>query len=825
MIRFFDDKRQVKLSVHDVMAAGPPHGDLYLQVAWTAQTRMRIGTEIHVQYQETAEKENPQFQKEVAIKHVVVLQGWEVEIAGRIDGVIIEKGEHRIEEIKTSTLPGHLLKEKTLEDMPHWRSQVELYLHFLDAQGVRSTGELVVISVVDGTEHRLPVPINPTQGQYIESQLLWLIGEREKQILWYNTRWDAAQVGLPFAHETWRDGQESMSQQLQDALGHERIVLVRAPTGYGKTAASLYAALQTAYRTHRKVFFATARNTQQQMVEDTVEQLVARGVPIRALSLRAKERACLNDVVSCRPDRCPYAAQYYDKVQEHSLLDTIWDRGMVKADHLEDTGRSFTLCPYELSRNLVQSADVVIGDYNYLFDPSVQLGVIAQNPEQWIVIVDEAHNLPTRAQGYGSPKVSLKKLWAGIECVQYDPRFADFAEPLNLMMDWMLIELNALDPQSYYERADVIQENEKLTELNDIVQQIQRMGLDYAVKRLERPLPGDVEGDPWFEAAWSILAVHTALQRAGEETMLLWQRRGNDRNQSLSISLLGVDSPAEHPETGMELLCRDPSVLLGAFFEKIGSAVCMSATLEPFDFYANLMGIEEERLLTLQFDSLFPADNRAAFVLPFVSTLYRDRHRENPRLARLLEKIIASIPGNMVVFFSSFRVLEDVVNQMNIEDREVLKQGRRMTDRGRTRLLNKMRKGEGHVLFAVMGGIFSEGIDLPGDALQAAIMVGPSLPQASLSRRLMQAWYEEKYGDGFRYAWVIPGMARVSQAAGRVIRTETDRGVVILLGNRFAQGLYADLFPKEWTLKQTRHLGDELHRFFGYMNVDNPISL
>ena len=804
------------MSVHDVIAAGPPNGDLYLQVAWTAQTRMRIGTEIHVRYQEAAEQENPQFQKEVSIKHVVVLQGWEVEIAGRIDGVIVDNGTHRIEEIKTSTLPGDMLKEKTLEDMPHWRAQVELYLHFLEAQGIRAIADLVVISVVDGTEHRISVPRNPKQKDFIQFQLLWLIGEREKQIQWYSNRWDAVQRGLPFAHDAWREGQEAMSQQLEDALSHDRIVLARAPTGYGKTAASLYAALKIAYRTHRKIFFATARNTQQHMVEDTVQQMVDKGVPLRALSLRAKEKACLNDVVSCRPDRCPYAAQYYDKVQEHELLDSIWKNGMVKANHLEDTGRSYTLCPYELSRNLVQSADLVIGDYNYLFDPSVQLSVIAQNPEQWIVIVDEAHNLPKRAQGYGSPRVSLKKLWAGIECVQYDPRFAEFAEPLNQMLDWMLDELNSLEANSYFERADVIQENEKLSDLNTIVHQIQQMGLDYAVKRLERPLSGDVEGDPWFEASWSILAVYSALQRAGDETMLLWQRLGTDRKQALSLSPLGVNSPAEHPETGMELLCRDPSILLGAFFEKIGSAVCMSATLQPFEFYSNLMGIPEERLLTAQFESLFPADNRAAFVLPFVSTLYRDRVRENPRLARLLEKIVESIPGNVVIFFSSFRVLEDVVGQMDLRERPFLKQGRNMKERGRVRLLNKMRKGEGHVLFAVMGGIFSEGIDLPGNALQAAIVVGPSLPQASLSRRLMQAWYEDKYGEGFRYAWVIPGMARVSQAAGRVIRTETDRGVVILVGNRFAESLYAGLFPKEWTLKQTRHLGDELRRFFGY---------
>ena len=211
-------------------------------------------------------------------------------------------------------------------------------------------------------------------------------------------------------------------------------------------------------------------------------------------------------------------------------------------------------------------------------------------------------------------------------------------------------------------------------------------------------------------------------------------------------------------------------------------------------------------------------------MLPFVSTLYKHRERENPRIATVLEKIVGSIEGNIALFFSSFVVLESIRTQMDLGDRKTLVQTRRMKEGGRRRLLKKMGKGEGHVLFAVMGGIFSEGIDLPGNALEAAVVIGPSLPQASLARRLMQEWYEERYGEGFRYAWVIPGMARVSQAAGRVIRTETDRGVVILLGNRFADPIYRELFPSEWHLRQTTRLGDEIRSFFGYTGVESTES-
>jgi len=818
VIRFVDEKRQLKLSVHDVIDSGPPNGDLYLTVAWSATTRMRIGTEIHTQYQQQALVDDPNFQKEVTVRHVVSLDGWEVEITGRIDGVIIDNGYHRVEEIKTSTLPGSALVQKDLSDMPHWRTQVELYLYFLAGQGIVSTGELVVISVVDGYQHRLKVPSNPDQKSYVERQLRWLIQEREKQIAWYATRATAVAKGIPFAHAQWRAGQEEMSQFLERDLSENKVLLVSAPTGYGKTAASLYSVLQIAYRTHRKIFFATARNTQQAMVEDTLRKMHDRGVPVRAVSLRAKEKSCLNDVVSCRPDRCPYADQYYDKLYDTKLFETIWDEGVILADKLAEVGGKHTVCPYELSKNLVASADVVIGDYNYLFDPSVRLNSIAQNPQGWMVIVDEAHNLPNRAQGYGSPTIRIQTIWNGVDSVRQDVNFYRFAEPLQKLLDWLLFEVqrDGESTDGYGQRSTSLEEGIHVELLNEVVNDIQQMALEYAVQRYEKPLSPDVDGDPWYEAAWSVLSFHTALERAGDETVVIWQRVGRDRNRALQISLLDFESPAQHPDTGVELLCRDPSILLGAFFDKIGAAICMSATLEPFDFYTNLLGLDVDRLCLHKFESPFPVENRASFVLPFVSTLYRNREREHPRIARLLQKIVESITGNIAVFFSSFVVLEDIRTQMILGDRKALVQTRRMKETGRRRLLKKMGKGEGHVLFAVMGGIFSEGIDLPGNALEAAVIIGPSLPQASLSRKLMQRWYEERYGEGFRYAWVIPGMARVSQAAGRVIRTERDRGMVILVGNRFAKPLYKDLFPTEWHLRQTNQLGDEIASFFGY---------
>ena len=340
MLRFKDVERELRLSVHDVIDAGPPRGSLELKVAWSSTTRMRMGQKVHTQYQTQTEKLDQSFRKEVPIHHSMLVKGWEVEISGRIDGLREEDGILIVEEIKSSTLPQKLLKEKKLELVQHWARQAELYVYFLQSQGLKARGELIIVSIVDGYQHKLTIPDSNDIEEFLGEQILWLIEEREKQIAWYQTRSDKWEEGLPFAHEQWRSGQEDMSKQLQASLKNDRVILLRAPTGYGKTAASLYAALQTAYQRNQRIFFATARTTQQKMVEKTIDQMIKKGLPIRALSIRSKEKACLNDRVICRPESCQYANGYYDRLRDSGILDSAWEKkkGLCKntADSKED---------------------------------------------------------------------------------------------------------------------------------------------------------------------------------------------------------------------------------------------------------------------------------------------------------------------------------------------------------------------------------------------------------------------------------------------------------------------------------------------------------
>jgi len=287
------------------------------------------------------------------------------------------------------------------------------------------------------------------------------------------------------------------------------------------------------------------------------------------------------------------------------------------------------------------------------------------------------------------------------------------------------------------------------------------------------------------------------VERSGEETVAIWSegRRGA--------------SPA-----GLRLLCRDPSGLLGPFFEQLAASVCMSATLDPPDFHQAMLGLSDARRLEARFPSPFPPENRRVLVVPTISTEYRKRERDRAATADLINEVIAAVPGNLAIFFPSFAFKRQIESLIDTGDRPVLVQGRSMGEAARAEVLDTLAKGEGHVFMGVLGGIFAEGIDLPGDGLHAAVIVGPALPQANLARRLLQQWFQERYGHGFRYAWLVPGMSKVVQAAGRVIRTPEDRGAIILLGRRFLQRDYQGLFPEDWVAQRTASPGEALEGFW-----------
>ncbi len=830
MLRFNDDERTLELGVHDLVDAGPATGHLRLQIAWSARTRMRAGQEAHTTWQAQRASEDAGFQREVSVHHRVVVRDWEVTIRGRIDGVSEEGDRLVVEELKSSTLPADRLSRLVVEDVAAWALQVRLYLWFLEAQGQDAIGRLVVVSLHDGARRLIHVPVDPDLEGWVRAQLDYLLLHREERIAWRARRQSAP---VPFPHDAWRPGQQDMALATADALRRGRHLLLGAPTGYGKTAAALHAALSVSRDTGQRVFFATARTTQQAMASATVQAMAQRGLPIRAVAIRAREKICLNDVVACRPDCCAYAETYHDKVRDGDLLHRMWSAhdGTPTVDHIVDTARATMACPFALTLDLVGRADLVIGDLNYVFDPAVRLAEIAENSKDWLVVVDEAHNLPDRAIGYGSPELRLALVDAAVDALTTGPLasvarpFAEVAEDLG---EWLragiaTVSRSAPDGEEAGAVADVV--DRRL--FTDIATRFEALALDYALLKAERsPFPPGTP-DHWLDCARAVGRLKSTLQRPGPDTLAIWRRgrsRGRLRRPVPGTGQLNLlRSPASTPDprdpAGLKLLCRDPGRILGPVFSELGGSVCMSATLEPQDFYTTMLGLPSDKVETRRERCPFPRENRVVRVCAEVSTAWRDRDRDRERTASLISEAVNGIPGNVAVFFPSFAFRDAVLPLLALENRPTLVQPRGMPEEERSRFIETLERAEGHVLLAVLGGIFSEGVDLPGNALLGAIVVGPALPQANLERRLLQAWFQQQHGEGFRYAWLVPGMCRVVQAAGRVVRTDEDRGAIVLVGQRFKRMEYAALLPEEWSVARTRGglLGPELRRFFAQM--------
>jgi len=784
VLRFDDDARTLELSVHDVLDAGPPRGSLRMNVAWSSRARMHAGTRVHTQWQQARTAEDPEYAREVRIRHRLVVRGWEVSLTGRMDGLTREGERWLVEEIKSSALDRSRLDLLTLSDMPRAVQQLRLYLHVLQGRGHEPQGRLVVVSLHDGTQRVLHVAPDPDTGPFLEDQIAWILLRHEERLAWAARR---RTVVVPMPHEVWRPGQEELAREVHGSVQRGQHLLLTAPTGLGKTAAVLYGALQVAYATDRRIFFATARTTQQRIAVETLRALARQGLPLHAVQIRARDKTCLNEVVACRPDCCKYAAGHHDRVEQGHLQDQLWSEQdgvwtVPDPDDVEDLAASNVVCPFALTMELVARADVVIGDYNYAFDPARRLAPLADAPDEWIIIVDEAHNLPDRAMGYGSPAVPVKLVDAAIDGLKDRP---DYTACLNLVQEVRAFLESGMADLVSGEEARPLEGGLDERWLGELNRRFEDIALDYALLRWEQPAFPAGMHDPWMDLARALGRVRGAVDRGGEETVAIWR-----------------DASAREA-AGLKLLCRDPSVLLAPGFGPLSASVVMSATLAPMDFYRSTLGLEPDRCLDAQFASPFPSEHRRVVVVPDVSTEYRHRARDRDAIAAHVSAAVAAVPGNVAVYFSSFDLRDSVMESMDLGDRPVLVQDRRMDEAARSEMLDILGRGEGHVLLGVLGGIFAEGIDLPGAGLLAAVVVGPALPPVGLERKMMAGWFQDRYGSGFKYAYQVPGMARVVQAAGRVIRTPEDRGAIVLIGRRFLQREYQAFFPDDWEPERT----------------------
>lgn len=791
MIRFDDDSRTLTLSVRDLVESGPRVGHLVLQAPTSGRARMAAGQRAHVALQTERSAEDAAYRAEVTLSQQIVVHDWTVTLQGRVDGLTEVDGRSVVEEIKTTGWPGHRLVTTSVDDWRHHVRQLEVYLWMLARSLYPDpVGRLVMVSVSDQSRHTLAVPREQERiGAYVMGQLEGLVTQREHRLAWLDRR---RRWAVPEPFDAWRLGQPRLLSAVQEGLAAGKQVLLEAPTGLGKTAAVLVGALRHALATDKQVFWATFRSTHQVAAEDAVDRLRQRGLPLTSVTLGAKEKVCLNDEVVCRPDTCRFAANHYDKLREHHVVEQALESGVAGLAQLEALAREHVCCPYALAHDAADRADVVIGDINYALAPQTRLErYFGEEAGSWVLCVDEAHHLVERARTWRSPRIALgpARHAAGEQhgpLFSRDP-FAELAAEVAGEIEDTLAEAgpmgkDGLGPTHLARRR-----------WRDLAARFDELALDYVLRLVDTGRPGQVD-DPWVSTARGVQRIAGALEVQDDALVHVAQLR-RDQEQ-------------------VGLLCLDPSSFLGPRLEALGGFVALSATLSPPAFYRDLWGLTMGGLDVVRLPSPFPPENRAVVVAPRVSTRFADRERDAGPTARLVSEVIAATPGNVAVYFPSFAMLREQVERWQV-DRELLVQEPAMAEDQRRRWLERLRGGgEPVVLAAVLGGLFAEGVDLPHGALSTVVICGPALPPIGFERDLLRAHYEQRFGDGFAYASLIPGMTRVIQAAGRVVRTPEDRGVVVLVGRRFRWRSHAELFPPDWDVTVAERPEEEVAAFW-----------
>jgi DNA excision repair protein ERCC-2 len=687
-------------------------------------------------------------------------------IGGRIDGVIAGIVPV-IEEIKTTRRdPAEAIAE---ENALHW-GQAKAYAfiyaaaHGLDEIGVQLTYARFDTGRVREVRRTFAIGelrefFDDLVGRYLEWARCLIAWRRER---------DGSIRRLEFPYPAFRPGQREMLAAVERTLHAGGRSFIQAATGIGKTMAVLLPAVQSlAAQAVEKVFYLTARTTGRLAAEKALDELRARGLKLKSLSLTAKEKICACPGCACTPEECTVARGHFDRLpgaRRAAFELDAWTREAVS-----EAARRFAVCPFELALDLSSWADLIVCDYNYAFDPSAYLRrFFDDEPGDYAFLVDEAHNLVDRAREMFSAELHRQSLLELRRTVK--AALPAVYRALGRVDRWMLAAHTRCA-----EAGAPVADREAPEDLYPLLQEF----LTTAESWLERNTPAP------FRAA--------LLERYFEAGAFLRVSERFDRSYAACYEAAGKELRAR-------LFCIDPSQQLADALARGRATVFFSATLAPFDYFKTLLAGDSAETLVLP--SPFPPENLAVFIADRVSTYYRHRDRTRAEIARLALAFVRPQGGNYLLFFPSYAYLRMVFDEfrMHAPEIEVIVQEAGMGEREREAFLARFDADNPHTLvgFAVMGGVFGEGIDLVGNRLSGAGIVGVGLPGVCLERELIRTYFDERIEQGFEYAYMYPGINRVLQAAGRVIRTDEDRGALLLIDRRYGGDGYRRLLPGDW---------------------------
>ena len=753
---------------------------------------MQMGSRIHRKIQRQMGSD---YQAEVPLKTEIVCDGFTLKIEGRADGLIHTKEQVMVDEIKG------VLREldRVQEPAGIHLAQAKCYASMVaEQEGVDEIGVQMTYCQMETEE------VKRFQYSYQSNELkVWfdeVIRQYEKwakfQIEWRKAR-NASIKGIEFPFP-YRKGQRDLAVSVYRTILRKKKLFIQAPTGVGKTISTVFPAVKAVgEELGEKIFYLTAKTITRTVAEQAFETLREQNLKFKVITLTAKEKICFCEETSCNPDDCPYAKGHFDRVND-AVYELLMQEDVMSREVLEAQARKHKVCPFEMALDVSTWVDGVICDYNYVFDPDARLRrfFAEGGAGGYLFLIDEAHNLVERGRQMYSAELCKEDFLAVKKLVKGEaPRFAKRLEACNKILLAMKKECEnykVLDNISHFgiQLMNVLSETDRYLE-ECVDKEVRETVLDF-----------------YFQVR-SFLNIYDGL----DENYVVY---------------------TEYQENGrfvLKLFCVNPAANLQKCLDKGNSAVFFSATLLPIQYYKRLLSTEKDNY-AVYIDSSFDTKKRLLMNGVDVSTRYAMRSREMyQRYATYIFRVVKAKMGNYLIFFPSYRFMEDVYQEFtqllasNEEEMELVIQQKHMDEEERENFLRAFEMGREKSLigFGVLGGIFSEGIDLTNEKLIGTLIIGTGLPQVCNEREILKSYFDQKGLYGFDYAYRYPGMNKVLQAAGRVIRTEDDRGVILLLDERFQREKGKEIFPKEWADCERCRLDivEEKIRLFWEKQTDN----
>ncbi|MBU5447307.1 ATP-dependent DNA helicase [Blautia sp. MSJ-36] len=712
------------------------------------------------------------YQAEVSLKRESEYEDTIIQVEGRADGIFTEDGEVWIDEIKGTY--GNLQAMEM--PVPVHRAQAMCYgWIYGEKEGLSQIGIQMTYSHLDTEDTRRFREIFSMEE--LKKWYQELLDAYHKWIA-YSLSWkkerNASMTDLQFPFP-YREGQREIVSGVYHTVSSKKTLFVQAPTGVGKTMSAIFPSVRAIGEGKGEtLFYLTAKTITGTVAWEAFHTLRENGLKFKVTAITAKEKLCFLDSPECTPEKCPYAKGHFDRVNDavYELWTTeeVYSREVIRA-HAE----KWQVCPFEMCLDLSVWVDGVICDYNYAFDPNVHLKrFFGENISgDYIFLIDEAHNLVERGREMYSAEISRQTLFTLRKKIRkHFPKLARALDKASRQMLELEEDLKASqNPYQVLSNPGILPVT-FLTisgELEEILEE----------KNLEEELRKE------------ILEFYFVVRDFLNVSELV------DENYVVYTECFGEN------DFRLRLFCVNPAANLSEYLKKGRSAVFFSATLFPMLYYRELLTTETDAY-GIYVQSPFSAKNRRILIGSDVSSRYtRRNHTEYRKIAEYISRCVWQRQGNYMVFFPSYRLMEDVYQvyeeEFSVDWVRCIRQNSDMTEREREEFLEEFQSREGTLVgFCVLGGIFSEGVDLTGESLIGAIIVGTGLPQIGSEREILKEYYDRKKQSGFDYAYRYPGMNKVLQAAGRVIRTKEDKGVILLLDDRFLGRDYGEIFPREW---------------------------